>query len=145
MLVLGEEARENGLKVSLLERLKALYRSIGDKTNFQQANLMNNFRCHKLILEFASKMFYKSTVKPSPVTSHIQSPHGFSFPLVFVCTSVKEIDNYDQSVNDEEAMNLMDMLQQHIRENRGHQICVMSSSRAQVHKSMHVNTYSRIY
>ena len=133
MLVLGEEARENGLKVSLLERLKALYQSIGAKANSHQANLMKNFRCHKLILEFASKMFYRSTVKPSHVTLHIQSPHGFPFPLVFVCTSVNKIDNYDQSVNEQEAVNLMDMLRQHHRENRGRQICVMSSSRAQVH------------
>ena len=136
MLVLGEEARENGLKVSLLERLKALYQSIGDKANSHQASLMSNFRCHKLILEFASQMFYKSTVKPSHVTSHIQSPHGFPFPLVFVCTSVKDIDNYDQSVNDREAMNLMDMLQQHLNENRGRQVCVMSSSRAQVQPNL---------
>jgi superfamily I DNA and/or RNA helicase/exoribonuclease R len=132
LLVLGEEARENGLKVSLLERLKTLYQSIGENTKSHQAYLVHNFRSHKLILEFASQMFYKSTVKPSHVTPHIQSHHDFSFPIVFVCTSIKKIGNYEQPVNVEEAKNLMNMLSQHLRVNEGRQICVMSSSRAQV-------------
>ena len=133
MLVLGEEARENGLKVSLLERLNTLYKSIGGNTKSHQADLVHNFRSHELILEFASQMFYKSTVKPSHVTPHIPCHRDFPFPIVFVCTSVKKIGNYDQPVNVEEAKNLMNMLTQHLRVNEGRQICVMSSSRAQVH------------
>lgn len=132
LLVLGKEAREYGLKTSLLERLKARYKDIGAKTNILQANLMKNFRCHELILKFASQMFYKSIVIPSHITSSIQSHPDFPFPLVFVCTSDEEIRNYDQTVNKGEADILMNMLGQHLQQNKKNNICVMSSSRGQV-------------
>ena len=133
LLVLGEEPRENGLKVSLLERLKAHYRAIGDKTNYLQANLTENYRCHKCILKFASEMFYKSSVMPSSVTDNIRSVHGFPFPMVFICTSSECIGNYDGTVNKREAGILMSMLSQNLKHIILRQrVCVVSSSRGQV-------------
>lgn len=132
MLVLGEEARENGLKVSLLERLKAHYRAIGDKANYLQANLTENYRCHKHILKFASEMFYKSSVMQSSVTDTIHSLYGFAFPLVFVCTSAEDINTYNKTVNKKEAVILMDMLSQNLKHILEKKVCVMSSSRGQV-------------
>ena len=133
LLVLGEEARENGLKVSLLERLKAHYRAIGDKTNYLQANLTENYRCHKYILKFASEMFYKSNVMRSSVTDNIHSVHGFPFPMVFVCTGSECIGNYEGTVNEKEAIILMSMLSQNQKHILKQKICVMSSSRGQVY------------
>lgn len=133
LLVLGKEAREHGLKTSLLERLKFCYDNIGEKTRYLQANLMENYRCHKHLLKFASDMFYQSCVKPSAITSNIKVPHGFSYPLVFVCTSMKQIGNYDDSINDTEAAILMNMLSNNIAtSDRAATVCVLTSSRGQV-------------
>lgn len=129
LLVLGEEPRRYGLKASLLERLKAHYRSIG-KADMLQANLMKNFRCHLQILKFASEMFYKSLVRPSHVTSSTQSHPNFPFPLVFVCTNKELTDHYDKAVNRDEASILMGVLRQNLMEQM--KVCVMSSSRGQV-------------
>ena len=93
---------------------------------------MENYRCHKDILKFASQMFYMSRVKPSAVTANIKIPYGFSYPLVFVCTSMQEMRNYDACTNEVEADILMDMLNKHIQMGGVTRILVMSSSRGQV-------------
>ena len=131
-MVLGEEAREHGLKTSLLERLKLRYKAIGEKTKYLQTNLMENYRCHRDILKFASDMFYMSCVKPSAVTSSITVPYGFPYPLVFVCTSMEEIGHYEGSTNQFEADILMNMLNEHLIMGGVTKISVMSSSRGQV-------------
>ena len=134
LLVLGEEARKYGLKVSLLERLWAHYKTFGEKSKYLQANLTHNYRCHHLILKFASDMFYKSTVQPSSVTYTIPTCHGFPYPLVFVCTGIEEIHSYDNSVNEKEANILMKILDQQLRnEGKRIKVCIMSSSRSQVY------------
>ena len=132
LLVLGEEARNYGLKASLLERLKFCYIAIGEKTQYLQTNLMENYRCHEHILKFASEMFYLSSVKHSAVTSNIKIPYGFPYPLVFICTSIKEVKNYSDCTNEAEADILMNMLSGHIKMGGVKRISVMSSSRAQV-------------
>lgn len=132
-MVLGEEARKYGLKVSLLERLHTHYKAIGEMSKYLQADLTENYRCHPLILKFASEMFYKSTIKPSIITSRIPNFHGFKYPLVFVCTDIEEIESYEKSVNEKEANILMDMLDHHHREEMYMcKVCIMSSSRNQV-------------
>lgn len=105
---------------------------------------MENYRCHKHLLKFASDMFYKSYVEPSAITSNIKIPHGFSYPLVFVCTSMKQIGNYDYSINDTEADILMNMLSNNVtKRDVAARVCVMSSSRGQVCNSIVIvgNTY----
>ena len=124
------------MKVSLLERLKAHYKAIGKKTEILQADLKENYRCQKVILKFASDMFYRSTVRASNVTANIHPLHGFTFPLVFVCTSIEHMTNYEQTVNRGEADILIHMLGQHLEQNEGHVTCVMSSSRSQVNKDL---------
>ena len=103
------------------------------KTLYLRAELMENYRCHKNILKFASDMFYNSCVKPSGVTAHIKVPHGFLYPLVFVCTGFDQIKGYTQNVNEREADILMRMISEHATRDGVDAACVMSSSRSQVH------------
>lgn len=135
MLVLGEEAQENGLKASLLERLQSHYKMIGDKTVTLQASLQTNFRCHEHILSFASDLFYGSHVRTSHICKRIQPHPDFPYPLVFVCSSKKEISNYESSVNEEEAVLLFNKLVELstcLPDGCKSNVCVLSSSRGQV-------------
>ena len=130
--MLGEEARHYGLKESLLERLQRHYKTFGDKASILQATLQTNFRCQEDILRFASELFYNSSVKVSRISKSIQPHPEFPYPLVFVCTSDKELRNYENTVNEKEADLLMNLLMDHIRQNKTKNVCVMSSSRGQV-------------
>ena len=131
LLVLGEEAQVYGLKASLLERLQDHYEKFGDRAKVFKATLQKNFRCQQDILKFSSDLFYNSSVKVSH-TCLKRCPHPvFSYPLVFVCTSAKELRHYEQNVNQDEAALLMDMLTNG-KQNKTRSVCVMSSSRGQV-------------
>ena len=132
MLVLGEEAQVYGLKASLLERLQDRYEKFGDRTNVFKATLQKNFRCQKDILKFASDLFYNSSVKVSHTCLKICPHPDFSYPLVFVCTSIKELRHYEQNVNQDEAALLMDTLMKNLKQKETRSVCVMSSSRRQV-------------
>ena len=58
-------------------------------------------------------------------------PHKeFPFPLVFVCSSKQEINNFESNVNEDEAKLLMSKLVELAE--HAEEICVMSSSRGQV-------------
>ena len=57
MLVLGDIARDNGLKESLLERLERRYYDI--QASDYVIHLDINYRCHPDIAQFLSKVIYK--------------------------------------------------------------------------------------
>ena len=84
--MLGEEARENGLKYSLLERLQVLYDKYGDQALNHMVSLSTNYRCHKDIVEIPNKLFYDDKIKPCPLNTH-HHPDA-TFPLLFICSSV---------------------------------------------------------
>ena len=88
MLVLGEEARENGLKLSLLERLQVLYQKCGGNALKHMVSLNTNYRCHKDIMRICNELFYQSEVK----ISHSRHPQ-IECPLFFVCSSLTSIIN----------------------------------------------------
>ena len=98
--MLSETALENGLGVSLLERLYDCYKD----TTLQKshtATLQTNYRCHPTILMLSSSLFYKHTL-----LSRSQSkPHPLApYPLVFACTSLEDsiMENLSE-VNKHEA------------------------------------------
>ena len=64
-LVLGEEAKENGLGVSVLERLHTLYHSheYSEKAEAYSASLLTNYRSHPGILRLPSHLFYDATLQ----------------------------------------------------------------------------------
>ena len=64
-LVLGKEAKENGLGRSVLERLHSLYHSpaFSEKAKAYSAPLLTNYRCHPGILRLPSHLFYDATLQ----------------------------------------------------------------------------------
>lgn len=86
MLVLGEEAHENGLKYSLLERLSSLYSGLGDAAQEHMVHLNTNYRCHEKIVELPSSLFYEKRIIPRPIDA--QSHPKARYPFVFVCSSL---------------------------------------------------------
>lgn len=64
-LVLGEEARRNGLGQSLLRRLHTLYQSPDYRMGAEMytAALLSNWRNHREIVKLVSKLFYRDTLQ----------------------------------------------------------------------------------
>ena len=90
--VLGNEARENGLRHSLQERLQSVYQKLGGLALEHMVSLNKNYRCHENIMQIPNELFYDSKIKSSP---ELDAPlhHLTTFPLVFVCSSlVEEVD-----------------------------------------------------
>ena len=88
---MGEEARENGLKYSLLERLCHLYMSLGDAALEHMVTLRNNYRCHADIMQLPNRLFYGNTIEPHALDAQLHP--DFQYPLVFVCSSLNyEVD-----------------------------------------------------
>ncbi len=86
LLVLGDEAREHGLKYSLLERLQLLYEKCGGDALQYMWFLNTNYRCHKDIMKIPNELFYESTIKPHTIEACVH--HLAEYPLVFVCSSL---------------------------------------------------------
>ena len=84
---MGEEARENGLKMSLLERLHERYQISPDALHYC-ARLLTNYRCHKGILDLSSRLFYDSSLQ-CRVPEDIAHP-AYHYPLMFYCSSDDE-------------------------------------------------------
>ena len=64
-LVLGKEARKNGLGVSLLRRLHECYNLPENKemARMYSSVMLNNYRCHRQIVQTVSDLFYASSLK----------------------------------------------------------------------------------
>ncbi|XP_019848953.1 PREDICTED: uncharacterized protein LOC109580354 isoform X2 [Amphimedon queenslandica] len=61
VVVLGDIARENGLKMSLLERLERQYDEIGG--TLPLIHLDVNYRCHPMLTQFLAEVVYKYPIK----------------------------------------------------------------------------------
>ena len=136
MLVLGDEARENGLAVSLLERLHGLYEKLREATRNHCVNLVTNYRCHQGILELAEKLFYKLPLncKIPKSSAHPDAP----YPLLFFCSSID--DKAQSNTNKQEAEIALKLVAKFAKqwptERWGRldlsQMCFMSPTRSQV-------------
>ena len=103
--MLGEDARECGLKLSLLERLHHHY--IACNASMYEAVLTTNHRSHPDILGLANALFYKCNLRTAvnPGCSHPLAP----FPLVFVCSSADmSASLVEPSVDNHEAIVLLE-------------------------------------
>ena len=139
MLVLGDEAQENGLAVSLLERLQRQYSAMGATASRYCATLVTNYRCHKDILKLVEKLFYASPLECRvPRTS--THPHA-RFPLRFVCSSIDDkADATKCSTYEKEASIALEEAARFAKDWPEHrwgkqdlsQVCFMSSARSQV-------------
>ena len=105
MLVLGEEARDSGFKISLLERLQKEYNEIGGRTNEYSLTLSTNYRCHNHILAIPHQLFYNGLKsKAYKAIPHPQAP----YPLLFICSNLTS--NVLSSVSDQEAQLLLEQV-----------------------------------
>ena len=93
LLVLGDEAREHGLKQSLLERLHSHYSELGEKAQGHTVELKTNYRCSGEIMKVPNQLFYGGSITACPVNA---APHPcFKYPLVFVCSSLTKNVDYE--------------------------------------------------
>ena len=84
--VLGNEAQMYGLKVSLLERLHKQYKGTPlAKTHC--ATLLNNYRCHRILLSLPSYLFYNSALVTK---ANVQLHPKDNFPLHFICSDLDD-------------------------------------------------------
>ena len=141
MLVLGDEAQENGLAVSLFERLHTLYGKLGKVAGDHCATLVTNYRCHHGILKLAKTLFYDLPLEckvPDSVV-HPAAP----YPLLFYCSSIDDkFHSIDNTINKQEAEITLKLVaefaKQWLNASWGpldlSQMCFMSPTRSQVCK-----------
>jgi len=127
--VLGEEARENGLKYSLLERLQARYKECGGRALQHMVSLNTNYRCPSEVVKIPNQLFYEGRVKTSPL---IASANNL-YPLKFVCSSLSANSNHETELILEEIGNYVSQHRTPYRE-----ICMVTASRPQVMKRKQV-------
>jgi exoribonuclease R/predicted ribonuclease YlaK len=111
VLVLGVEARRNGLSTSLLERLHNNFSA--DEQKSCVFSLLQNYRSHSGLLMLPSALFYKSTLQCNvpDAKAHPLAP----FPLVFVCSSIEDTDTANAIGTDEkEAETLVKSVKKYI-------------------------------
>ena len=135
LLVLGKEAQSNGLGVSLLERLHALYDSVNVLPKFS-VTLLTNYRCHSGILMLPSSLYYHSTLqcRVPDDSSHPLAP----FPLTFVCSDIKHDKWKTSGVNEHEAEAVIQAVKRYFSKwpknwsKEDKKVCIMSPSADQV-------------
>ena len=104
--ILSERARKYGLGKSLLERLYSHYKTINSAsmTKTHTSSLLTNYRCHASILMLASSLFYECTL----LSQNKREAHPkASYPLVFLCTSVRQNGFSNCSPENEEEAKLL--------------------------------------
>ena len=85
LLVLGDETRASGFRLSLLERLQLEYEKIGRPAKDYLLTLCTNYRCHKDILAIPHQLFYSGLKsKARKADTHPKAP----YPLLFVCSNL---------------------------------------------------------
>ena len=143
--MLGEEAREYGLKISLQERLQHLYKKLDGLALKHMVTLDTNYRCHKSIIDISNRLFYESKIW---ARSESALPHPKAeFPLLFVCSSLTEEVDHEY-----EAKLMVEKMEDFVLSNwptdtwgerDWSKICLTTTTRTQVFVTS--NTVSFIY
>ena len=130
LLVLGDDARRYGLKLSLFERLHAMYVEKGECTQTHSITLLTNYRCHHTILSLPSYLFYESAL----LTKAKASTHSSLNGLHFICSSldafVKEVKSnvnmLEVTLLMQEALAFVESSTQHVK------VCIMVATNDKV-------------
>ena len=140
MLVLGQEAQEHGLALSLLERLQHHYANSGAPAAVcYTSSLSTNYRSHRAILELVEELFYKI---PMTCTVPEGSTHpGIPYPLLFVCSSIDmAVSSVSQAHNEGEALITLQQVVKLLSswsvggpKQPQEEVCIVSPHRSQVH------------
>ena len=151
MLVLGDMARENGLNLSLLERLHQIYRDekLAESSMKHTASLLTNYRCHHALLSLPSYLFYDSALITAAKSATCLHPKT-RFPLHFICSSLADdIWEIRDSKNDLEASLLLKEALKYINEwptlewedKNLQKVCIMAATANQVKTKTILVTY----
>ena len=132
--MLGDDPQKFGLGISLLERLLQAYKDAGETSSAYIAQICNNYRSHKDILELPSQLFYSSSLKPmSKAITHPDAP----YPLIFVCSSVADPVPVADDINIKEAEILIGQFHRFCKsediQSFSSKTCFMALSRRQVY------------
>ncbi len=141
--MLGHDAREYGLKFSLLERLHTLYstETFFERSSSHCVSLWTNFRSHHALLCLPSYLFYGSALVTAAKAAYQPYPDG-QYPIQFVCSSLDDsVCEVKESSNLKEVELILDEVESCI-EKWGildlNDICVMATTHNQVRKCCHV-------
>ena len=142
LLVLGKEAQQYGLNISLLERLWNVYHKLDHVTLSHQCVQLNvNYRTHKEIMKLASSLFYDSSLT-SVVPDSIAHPDA-TYPLLFVCSSLDDnIDRVELDADEMEARVVLDQAKKFVKkwpskqwgqnDSNTNSVCIITPTRHQV-------------
>ena len=136
ILVLGDVAREYGLKYSILERLHERYTSpeLYECSELHRMTLLTNYRCHHALLSLSSYLFYESALLTKAKASMFTHPRAGS--LSFICSSLNnEVKMVKESSNELEVTLILDEVLKYIKsmpECSIENICVMATTANQV-------------
>ena len=131
VVVLGEEARQHGLKKSLLERLEERYEQIGRPLSQYIQRLGVNYRCHPILTSFLADVMYNYPISCG-ITNFVIHPANPQSPCVFHCYDVNV--NKKSSVSFEALMELEAdaIIDQVSKYCTYRDVCIISSNRNQV-------------
>lgn len=142
--MLGNEARENGLKKSLLERLYSIYDTpdLLEVSQDHSATLLTNFRCHHALLSLPSYLFYGSALVTVAEATNALHPDAL-YPIHFVCSDLnEEIVEVSESQNETEVLVVLSELKKYVSDKKWpkeewgernlEDICIMAATANQV-------------
>ena len=132
-LILSEFGRKFNLDETLFERFYKLTKPEGIQEALCRFELLDNFRCPKLVVSFLSNMFYDGKLSANPPT--IKGPGDFP-ALSFVNVTGEELRAADSSsyFNKAEAEQVINQIKLFMREGiDSKQITVLSTYGAQIH------------
>ena len=132
-LILSEFGRKFNLDETLFERFYKLAKAESIQESLCKFELLDNFRCPKLVVSFLSNMFYDGKLKANPPT--IKGPGDFP-ALSFFNVTGEELRAADSSsyFNKAEAEQVVNQIKLFMREGiDSKQITVLSTYGAQIH------------
>ena len=135
--MLGEEACNNDLGISLLERLEGRYNEIGDLTKGYVNVLTENYRNTEVIANFLGDLFYSTRIAPK---SKVRPHPNRKFPFVFYCCDVESVERVPlEPTLEVEANAVIDQVQKCLRswpkcwgKRNTEDVCVIAPTRSQV-------------
>ena len=129
-MVLGDIAHNNGLGLSLLQRLYYQYHGHFFEESKESTVLLKiNHRSHCDLLALLSKLFYNSELHPSDSVVPLHSTE--SYPLKFICSSVSNtVDDREPTCEDEMSTILYQVTKLKLKDYSS--ACVMTTNQKQV-------------
>ncbi|XP_019857948.1 PREDICTED: uncharacterized protein LOC109586221 isoform X1 [Amphimedon queenslandica] len=134
-LVLGEEAQNDGLDVSLLTRLTGHYKGMGPTAATYMTTLSINYRAHEDLLSLPELFYGKLHASENKPVWHHQGPSGYKF----VCSDSRLVHDSVAANEQQQSVEACIVLEQALlylketeKERKPPQICIISSTRKQL-------------